>query len=205
MTTIRAAVMTMALSGIVTCAAALPLLAQGTDAGHASAPRAAKRAPTYTRDIAPILQQRCQECHQPGSIAPMSLLTYEDAKKYAKRIRYKVAARLMPPWHIDRTVGVQQFKNDPSLTDEQIATITEWVDSGTPMGDPKDAPPPITFPDPNRWQLAERFGTPDLVIKSKPYTPSRAGCAPSRSSRRARRTGRSCITSSPTCCRRKKG
>jgi mono/diheme cytochrome c family protein len=129
------------------------------------------RAVTFTKDVAPILQQKCQSCHQPGSIAPMSLLTYEDAKKYSRRIRAKVSARLMPPWHIDRTIGVQQFKNDGGLSDEQLATIVDWVDTGTPMGDPKDMPPAITFPDPNRWQLAEQLGAqPDLVIRSKPYT-----------------------------------
>ena len=131
----------------------------------------ARRAVTFTKDVAPILQQKCQSCHQPGSIAPMSLLTYDDAKKYARRIRTKVSARLMPPWHIDRTIGVQAFKNDGGLSDEQIAAIVDWVDSGTPLGNPKDMPPSITFPDPNRWQLAEQLGVqPDLVIRSKPYT-----------------------------------
>ncbi len=127
-------------------------------------------AATYARDVAPIFQQKCQECHQPGSIAPMSLLTYDDAKKYSRRIRAKVSERLMPPWHIDRTIGIQQFKNDRSLSDAQVATIVNWVDAGTPLGDPKDMPPAITFPDPNRWQLAEKLGAPDLVIRSKPYT-----------------------------------
>jgi mono/diheme cytochrome c family protein len=96
---------------------------------------AAAQAPasvTFTRDVAPILQSKCQECHQPGSIAPMSLITYEDARKYARRIKTKVSARLMPPWHIDKTVGIQSFKNDRSLSDEQIATLVKWVDDGTP-------------------------------------------------------------------------
>ena len=137
-------------------------MAKGATATHAPV--------SYTKDVAPILQQRCQVCHQPGSIAPMSLLTYDDAKKYARRIRTKVSERLMPPWHIDRNVGIQQFKNDGSLTDEQVATIVNWVDSGTPLGDPKDMPPAVKFPDPDRWQLAEKLGQPDLVIKSKPYT-----------------------------------
>ncbi len=128
------------------------------------------RPVTYARDVAPILQQKCQECHQPGSIAPMSLLTYEDAKKYARRIRTKVAGRLMPPWHIDRTVGIQSFQNDRSLSDAQIATIVDWVDGGTPLGDVNDLPPAINFPDPNRWQLAEKLGQPELVVRSKPYT-----------------------------------
>jgi hypothetical protein len=124
---------------------------------------------TFTRDVAPILQQKCQECHQPGSIAPMSLITYEDARKYARRIRTRVSARLMPPWHIDKTVGIQSFKNDRSLTDEQIATLVKWVDDGTPLGNPADMPPEPKFPDPNRWHYADQFGQPDLVLRSKPY------------------------------------
>jgi mono/diheme cytochrome c family protein len=128
-------------------------------------------APTFSKDIAPILQQKCQQCHQPGSIAPMSLLTYADAKKYAARIKTKVSQRLMPPWHIDRTVGIQQFQNDASLSDAQVNTIVSWVNAGAPEGNARDLPPAITFPDPNRWQLAEELGQqPDLVVKSKPYT-----------------------------------
>jgi hypothetical protein len=124
---------------------------------------------TFTKHVAPILQQKCQECHQPGSIAPMSLITYEDARKYARRIKTKVAGRLMPPWHIDKTVGIQSFKNDRSLTDEQIATLVKWVDEGTPLGSAADMPPAPKFPDPNRWHYADQFGPPDLVLRSKPY------------------------------------
>jgi hypothetical protein len=124
---------------------------------------------TFTKNVAPILQQKCQECHQPGSIAPMSLITYEDARKYARRIKTKVSARTMPPWHLDKTVGIQAFKNDRSLSDEQIATLVKWVDDGTPLGSPADMPPAPKFPDPNRWQYADQFGPPDLVLRSKPY------------------------------------
>ena len=135
--------------------------------GMANVPHAV----TYTKDVAPIIQQNCQQCHQPGSIAPISLLTYEDAKKYSNRIKTKVSQRLMPPWHIDRTVGIQEFSNDRSLTDAQVAIIVDWVNQGTPQGDPKDLPAAIKFPDPNRWQLAEKLGQqPDLIVKSKPYT-----------------------------------
>jgi len=130
---------------------------------------AVAQGPTFTKDVAPILQQKCQECHQPGSIAPMSLITYEDARKYARRIKTKVSARLMPPWHIDKTVGIQDFKNDRSLSDEQIATLVNWVDSGTPLGSPADMPPAPKFPDPNRWQYADKFGAPDIVLRSKPF------------------------------------
>jgi mono/diheme cytochrome c family protein len=132
--------------------------------------QAAEPAPTFARDIVPILQAKCQVCHQPNSIAPMSLLTYDDAKKYASRIRARVVARVMPPWHIDKTVGIQAFKNDRSLSDAQIETISRWVDAGAPPGDANDMPPAASFPDPNRWQLADSYGPPDLIIKSKPFS-----------------------------------
>ena len=125
---------------------------------------------TYARDVAPILQQKCQICHQPNSVAPMSLLTYEQARTYAPLIKIKVESRVMPPYHINRTVGIQGFKNDRGLTNEQIETIVSWVDQGSVYGDAADEPAPMVFPDPNRWQLADRFGEPDLIIKSDPYT-----------------------------------
>ena len=125
---------------------------------------------TYAKHVAPILQENCQICHQPNSVAPMSLLTYEQAKLYAPLIKVKVENRVMPPWHINRSVGIQKFQNDRGLTDDQIATIVQWVDGGAVFGDEKDLPAPVEFPDPNRWQLADRFGEPDLIIKSEPYT-----------------------------------
>jgi len=88
----------------------------------------------------------------------------------AEKIKDRVATRNMPPWHLDRTVGVQRFKNDTSLTDEQIDTIVRWVDSGKVPGDPKDLPPAKMWPSDEGWQLAEQFGQPDIVIKSLPYT-----------------------------------
>src|SRR4249920_498250 len=84
---------------------------------------------TFTKDVAPILQQKCQECHRAGSMAPMSLVTYEEARPWAKSIRQRVVTRQMPPWHIDMTVGVHKFKNDMSLSDDQINTIVRWVDA----------------------------------------------------------------------------
>ena len=78
---------------------------------------------TFTKDVAPILQRACQNCHRPGAIAPMSLLTYQDARPWARAIKQKVAAREMPPWYIDRHIGIQHFKDDPSLSDDEIATI----------------------------------------------------------------------------------
>src|SRR5256885_11054706 len=93
---------------------------------------------TFAKDVAPILQERCQECHHKGAMAPMSLVTYEETRPWAKAMRQRVITRQMPPWHIDKTVGVQSFKNDMSLSDEQIATIVRWADAGVPTGDPKD-------------------------------------------------------------------
>lgn len=130
----------------------------------------AKSAVTFTKDVAPILQDKCQVCHQPNSIGPMPLITFEDARDVASEIKDKVSKRLMPPWHIDRSLGIHDFKNDRSLSDAQIATLVSWVDAGSPKGDPKDMPPPATFPDPLGWQFEKQFGKPDLVIASAPYT-----------------------------------
>src|SRR5437868_13152513 len=101
---------------------------------------------TFAKDIAPILQEKCQECHRKGSMAPMSLVTYDETRPWAKSIRQRVITRQMPPWHIDKTVGVQKFKNDISLSDDQIATIVNWVDAGAPLGDVKDMPAPKQWP-----------------------------------------------------------
>jgi hypothetical protein len=115
---------------------------------------------TFTKDVAPILQKSCQNCHRPGSIAPMSLLNYEDARPWARSIRQRVEARQMPPWHVDRTVGIRQFKDDPSLSDQEIATLVAWVDGGAPRGNPADLPPAKHFDDADRWHI----GKPDLIV-----------------------------------------
>ena len=125
----------------------------------AQAPAAA-RQPTFTHDVAPILQRSCQNCHRPGSIAPMSLLTYEDARPWARSIRNRVSQRQMPPWHVDRSIGIRKFKDDPSLTDAEVATIVSWVDAGAPRGNPADMPSPRTFDDSDKWHI----GKPDLIV-----------------------------------------
>jgi hypothetical protein len=126
---------------------------------------------TFSKDIAPIFQEKCQACHQPDSIAPMSLITFQEARPWARSIRERVATRQMPPWHIDRGIGVQRFKNDMSLTDAQIDTIVRWVDAGAPQGDPADLPPPRPLVTDNEWQgVRDGFGPPDLVIRSPEYT-----------------------------------
>jgi hypothetical protein len=121
---------------------------------------------TFSKDIAPILERSCQNCHRAGSIAPMALLTYNDTRPWARSIKEKVVRREMPPWHIDRNVGITKFKEDPSLTDAEIATISNWVDRGAPEGNSADMPPPRQFSDLDKWQI----GKPDLVVTmKKPY------------------------------------
>src|SRR5512139_3087682 len=136
-----------------------------------AAPAAAQGQPaaqvTFTKDIAPIFQKACESCHRKDSLGPMSLVTYEEARPWARSIKARVAARQMPPWHIDKTVGIQHFKNDRSLSDAEIDTIVRWVDAGAPQGNPKDMPPPKVFANDDVWNFASQFGgPPDLVIKS---------------------------------------
>ncbi|HYR41949.1 MAG TPA: cytochrome c [Terriglobia bacterium] len=116
---------------------------------------------TFTKDVAPILQRSCQNCHRPGSIAPMPLLTFEQARPWAKAIRENVILRNMPPWHIDPNVGITEFKNSVALSDQEIATIAKWVDSGAPQGNPSDMPPPRKFDDNDKWSI----GTPDTIVE----------------------------------------
>jgi hypothetical protein len=139
-------------------------------AGSAIAADLNSRPVTFTKDVAPILQEKCQTCHRAGEMAPMSLVTYQETRPWAKAIRERVISRQMPPWHIDKTVGIQQFQNDFSLKDEQIATIVKWVDGGALQGDEKDMPPPKQWPKSDGWQLTKRFGEPDLILKSEDYT-----------------------------------
>src|SRR6266699_458437 len=115
--------------------------------------------PTFTKDVLPIFQKSCQICHRPGTSAPMSLVTYEDARPWARSIKQKVESRYMPPWHLDRTIG--EYDPDPSLSDAQIAIISKWVDNGAPKGDPKDAPPPVKWVSDDQWSFNEE---PDLII-----------------------------------------
>jgi len=124
---------------------------------------------TYSRDIAPILQQKCATCHNPEGIGPMPLLSYQQVKPFAALIKDRTSKRIMPPWHIDTTTGIQEFKNDASLSDEQIAIISAWVDSGAPEGNPAHLPTPIEIPSGSAWQLSEQLGPPDLIIKSTPF------------------------------------
>jgi mono/diheme cytochrome c family protein len=120
-------------------------------------PSAAASTPTFTKDVAPILYNSCVTCHRPGEVAPMSLVTYEDVRPWAKSIRLKVANREMPPWGADPRFGT--FKDDRSLTAEQIDTIAKWVEAGAPKGADADLPKLPTFA--TGWS----HGEPDVVIE----------------------------------------
>jgi hypothetical protein len=125
---------------------------------------------TFSKDVAPILQAKCQDCHEPGSIAPMSLISYQETRPFAKAIKDRVASRQMPPWHIDRSVGVQKFKNDMSLSDQQVQTIVDWVDQGAIQGNPSDMPKPKPVDTSNGWRAEhDGFGPPDIIVKSGEY------------------------------------
>ena len=123
-------------------------------------------AVTFTKDIAPILQRSCQKCHRPNSLAPMSLIDYEEVRPWARAMKQRTGLRdkpgVMPPWFIEKDIGIQQFKNDPSLSDAEVAKIAAWADHGAPRGDPADLPPPVAFIDVNDWEIGE----PDLIVSS---------------------------------------
>ncbi len=122
---------------------------------------------TFTRDIAPILQRSCQTCHREGGVAPMTLVTYQQVRRYSSRIVYRTGLRdvagAMPPWYVEKDIGIQHFKNDPSLNDLEVAQIAAWVENGMPEGDPADMPPPRVFPNDEVWIAGE----PDLIVKTK--------------------------------------
>ena len=138
--------------------AAVPGLASAQDADQ---------APTFAKDVAPIFQRSCQVCHRPDNMAPMSLLTYQEVRPWARSIKNKVVAREMPPWHIDKKVGIQSIKEDRSLSDGEIDTIARWVDAGAPMGNPADMPAPVEFQDFGAWTIE-----PDWVVTSPAHTVS---------------------------------
>ncbi len=123
---------------------------------------------TFSRDIAPILQRSCQTCHRAGGVAPMPLQTYQQARRYARRIKEKTQIRdrmgAMPPWYVEKDIGIQNFKYDPSLSDQELTAIATWVDNGSPEGDPADLPPPLDFANADEVWVA---GEPDLIVESE--------------------------------------
>jgi len=139
-----------------TAAITQPLIAQSA---------VAPRQVTYTKDIAPILQRSCENCHRADGVAPMALSTYDNVRPYARAIKQRTSigphAGVMPPWYVEKNIGIQEFQNDPSLSDDEMALIGKWVDAGAPRGNPADMPPPKVYPDGKSWTI----GTPDLIVK----------------------------------------
>ena len=155
-----AAVATVAVVAMVATTWAMVLLVT-PGVALAGGPAEANSTVTFTKDVLPILQRSCQKCHRPDTAAPMSLLTYDDARPWARSIKARVVARQMPPWHLDRSIG--EFEADPSLSDVEIATISAWADNGAPRGDPSDAPPPLALANLEQWT----YGEPDLIVSMK--------------------------------------
>ena len=125
---------------------------------------------TFHKDIEPILQRSCQNCHRIDGAGPMPLVTYEQVAPFAGLIEYKTGLRdragAMPPWYVEKNIGSQEFKDDPSLSDAEIAAVSAWARSGAPQGDPALAPEPLVFDDSIKW----RAGEPDLVVRMTDIT-----------------------------------
>jgi hypothetical protein len=156
---------TIAAAGLaLTASAVIPRGLQAQPPARASAQQSSEV--TFTKDIAPILQRSCENCHRPDSVAPMPLRTYEEARPWAKAIKQRTSmgprAGVMPPWYVEKNIGIQAFKNDPSLSDDEIARIAAWVDAGAPRGD-SAMPPARVWNDSTKWAIGE----PDLVVRTK--------------------------------------
>ena len=123
--------------------------------------------PTYSREVSRIMQAKCQQCHRPGDVAPMILQTYDDAVTWAADIKRVVGAKQMPPWK--PVPGFNEFKGSYGLSDQERQTILDWVDAGTPQGDPSEMPDPLPESD-SPWNL----GDPDMILTMPEYTPPRA-------------------------------
>jgi hypothetical protein len=147
----------LVVSGVVGAAVPFSLTAQSADVPSEV---------TYTKDIAPILQRSCENCHRADGVAPMSLQTYDEVRPWARAIKQRTGigprAGVMPPWYMEKNIGIQKFKDDPSLSDVEIAKIAKWADNGAPRGNPADMPPAKHYDDPRAWHI----GTPDLIVKT---------------------------------------
>src|SRR5438876_3250027 len=123
-------------------------------------------AQTFSKDVAPIFQKHCQSCHHEGTVAPMSLMTYKDARPWARAIKERVLMRDMPPWHLDKTVGIRRYKNDISLKDLAIDTIVKCVDAVALEGDAADMPKKLPFASVDEWDI----GIPDILVITNDFT-----------------------------------
>ena len=121
---------------------------------------------TFTKHIAPILRRSCESCHRPDGVAPMPLRTYDEVRPWARAIKQRTGigprAGVMPPWYVEKNIGIQKFKNDPSLSADEIAMIAKWADSGAPRGNPDDMPPLRAWSESTKWAIGE----PDLVVRT---------------------------------------
>jgi hypothetical protein len=148
--------------------AALLVILPAASSAQQAAPAAADV--TFTKDIAPILQRSCQQCHRPGGVAPMPLITYEQVRPWARAIKTRTGigprAGVMPPWFVERDLGIQKFKNDISPSDEEIVKIAKWADDGAPQGDSAHLPKPLDFDNTDKWTIGE----PDLVLRGPEVT-----------------------------------
>jgi len=137
----------------------------GAQAGPSATPEV-----TFSKHIAPILQRSCENCHRPNGVAPMSLVTYDEVRPWARAIKQRTGigphAGVMPPWYVEKDIGIQRFKNDPSLSDEEVALIATWADTGAARGNPADLPPPRVWNDSTKWAIGE----PDLVVRTEEIT-----------------------------------
>jgi hypothetical protein len=137
--------------------------------GLAFSPLLVAQEVTFHKDIEPILQRSCQTCHRDGGVAPMPLITYDQTAPFAGLIEYKTSLRdragAMPPFYAEKNIGIQHIKDDPSLTDAELAAISTWARSGTPKGDAADAPAPLAFDDNAKWKLGE----PDQIVRLEDF------------------------------------
>ena len=141
-----------------TLTAALALLATGAIASAAPT----LNTPTFNKDVLPVLQANCQGCHRPGEVAPMSFMSYESTRPWAKAIKASVLAKKMPPWFADQRYG--HWSNSPRISAGQIQMLAAWADGGAPEGNAKDRPAPVSFPE--GWQIK-----PDAVVQMpEPFT-----------------------------------
>jgi len=152
---------------------ALALAAVGT-AGLTSvaASQAIPMEPTFSEDVAPILQRACVTCHNPEGIGPMSFTSYEEVRPWARVIQLQTHTRHMPPWHLDKTIGIKEFSNDISLSDAEIETIARWAEAGAPQGDRAKAPDLRSAAAATAgWQGELEMGRPpDVIVRSTPFT-----------------------------------
>lgn len=158
-------------AAVLVWVAAAGMAAQsGTPAAPASQGAAPAAEVTYAKHIAPILQRSCENCHRVNGVAPMALSTYEQVRPWARSIKQRTGlgprAGVMPPWYVEREIGIQHFKNDPSLSEAEIALIAKWADSGAPRGNMADMPTARVWNDATSWQIGE----PDLVVRTEELT-----------------------------------